>query len=49
MLLSFNGEWTVYAACMQNLVGKPKGKRPHENLCTDGKITLEWILEETGW
>jgi hypothetical protein len=28
------------------LVGKPEGKRPHEDLDVNSKIILEWILRK---
>jgi len=30
-------------------VGKPEGKTHSENLGIDGKILLDWILEEIRW
>jgi hypothetical protein len=33
----------------RDLVGKPKRKRPLEDLDVGGRITLKWILREIGW
>jgi hypothetical protein len=30
------------------LFGKPEGKRPVGRLCINGKIVLEWILQNSG-
>jgi hypothetical protein len=33
----------------KNLVGKPEGRDPSEDLCTDGSIILKWIIWNSDW
>jgi hypothetical protein len=34
--------------CIQNFVGKAEVRKPLEDIGIDGKIILEWILENQG-